>query len=112
MSQAQSQPKSRARETIEGLIADHRVMLFMKGSKHFPQCGFSHEVAARLKQHGVPFEAYNVLTDPEVRQDIKEFSSWPTIPQLYIAGEFIGGCDIVRELDESGELATMLAGEG
>lgn len=110
MSEVESQSKSRARQTIEGLIADNRIMLFMKGSKHFPQCGFSHEVVARIKQHGVEFNAYNVLTDPEVRQDIKTFSSWPTIPQLYIGGEFIGGCDIVRELDESGELATMLRG--
>lgn len=108
MSEAESTPKSRARETIEGLIANNRVMLFMKGSKHFPQCGFSHEAVARIKQHGVEFETYNVLTDPEVRQDIKDFSSWPTIPQLYVAGEFIGGCDIVRELDENGELQTML----
>lgn len=96
------------RATIEQLIRDHRIMLFMKGNKSFPSCGFSHEVVARLKRHGAQFETFNVLADPAIRQGIKEFSSWPTIPQLYVNGEFVGGCDIVREMDESGELEQLI----
>jgi monothiol glutaredoxin len=90
------------------LVANHKVLLFMKGNKTFPQCGFSAAVVEVLKRHGVPFETINVLQDANVREGIKQFSSWPTIPQLYINGEFIGGCDIVRELDASGELADKL----
>lgn len=93
---------------IAHLVANHRVLLFMKGNKTFPQCGFSAAVVEVLKRHGVPFETVNVLQDASVREGIKQFSSWPTIPQLYIAGEFIGGCDIVREMDASGELADKL----
>jgi monothiol glutaredoxin len=98
------------RETIDRLIHTHPVMLFMKGSKTFPQCGFSAAVVEVLKKHGVAFETVNVLADPALREGIKEYSRWPTIPQLYIAGEFIGGCDIVRELDASGELRQKLSG--
>jgi monothiol glutaredoxin len=94
---------------IDQLIADNRVMLFMKGNKMFPACGFSAAVVQVLKQHSVPFETFNVLQDPSMRAGIKEYSDWPTIPQLYVAGEFIGGCDIVREMDANGELAPLLA---
>lgn len=93
---------------IAHLVANNRVVLFMKGNKTFPQCGFSAAVVEVLKRHAVPFETVNVLQDQAVREGIKQFSSWPTIPQLYINGEFIGGCDIVREMDASGELADKL----
>lgn len=94
--------------TIDSLIRDNKIVVFMKGNKSFPSCGFSHEVVARLKQHSAKFETFNVLTDAGVRQQIKLHANWPTIPQLYVNGEFVGGCDIVRELDESGELATLV----
>ena len=94
---------------IASLIAQHKVLLFMKGSKSFPQCGFSSRVVDVLKREGVPFETVNVLADPEIRQGIKEFSNWPTIPQLYVGGKFLGGCDIVTEMHASGELAKELA---
>ena len=90
------------------LVANHKVLLFMKGNKSFPQCGFSAAVVEVLKRHSVPFETINVLQDAGVREGIKQFSSWPTIPQLYVNGEFIGGCDIVREMDASGELGDKL----
>ena len=93
---------------IAHLVANNKVMLFMKGNKTFPQCGFSAVVVEILKKHGAPFETFNVLSDPAVREGVKQFASWPTIPQLYIGGEFIGGCDIVRELDANGELADKL----
>ena len=93
---------------IANLVANHRVVLFMKGNKSFPQCGFSAAVVEVLKRHAVPFETINVLQDQAVREGIKQFSSWPTIPQLYVNGEFIGGCDIVREMDANGELADKL----
>ncbi len=96
------------RQVIENLIRQHRVMLFMKGNKMFPQCGFSAAVVEVLKQQRVPFETFNVLSDATIREGIKEFSSWPTIPQLYVDGEFIGGCDIVRELHANGELGEKL----
>ncbi|HRG95374.1 MAG TPA: Grx4 family monothiol glutaredoxin [Polyangiaceae bacterium] len=98
-----------AQAHIAKLIADHKVVLFMKGSKSFPQCGFSSRVVELLKREGVPFETVNVLADPAIRQGIKDFSNWPTIPQLYVDGKFIGGCDIVTELAASGELAKELA---
>ena len=96
------------RTRIEGLIAKNRVMLFMKGSRQIPACGFSNAVVQILKKEGVAFETFNILADPEVRQSLKEYSSWPTYPQLYVAGKFVGGCDIVTELHQSGELATLL----
>ena len=96
-------------ETIAADIKAHKVVLFMKGTPDFPQCGFSAKVVHILHEHGATFHAINVLDDDEVRQGIKEYSSWPTIPQLYINGEFLGGCDIVTELDERDELAGMLA---
>lgn len=94
---------------IEHLVTNNRVMLFMKGNKMFPQCGFSAAVVEVLKKHGVPFEAFNVLSDMNVREGIKEYSDWPTIPQLYVGGEFVGGCDIVREMDATGELVELFA---
>jgi monothiol glutaredoxin len=95
---------------IQGMISQNKVMLFMKGSKQFPACGFSNAVVQILKKEGVPFETFNVLSDAEVRQGIKDFANWPTIPQLYVNGKFIGGCDIITELHQSGELAKELAG--
>jgi monothiol glutaredoxin len=97
------------RTRIKSTIESQRVVLFMKGTKNFPQCGFSHRVVEILKKHGVTFADVNVLTDPAVREGIKEYSNWATIPQLYVEGKFIGGCDIVTELNESGELSGLLA---
>ena len=96
------------RQHFDELVKKNKVVLFMKGNKHFPQCGFSAQVIGILKETGVPFETVNVLSDPSVRDGIKEYSSWPTIPQLYVKGEFVGGCDIVREMFESGELKQVL----
>jgi monothiol glutaredoxin len=93
---------------IEHLVQTNRVCLFMKGNKSFPQCGFSGAVVDILKRHGADFFAFNVLSDNNVREGIKEYAEWPTIPQLYIDGEFVGGCDIVREMDANGELAQAL----
>ncbi len=101
--------EAQVRDYIAQLIADNRVMLFMKGNKLFPQCGFSGAVLEILKKHKVKFGTFNVLRDMDIREGIKAYSEWPTIPQLYIDGEFIGGCDIVREMDENGELAEKLA---
>lgn len=98
---------------IQNEIDNHDVVLFMKGSRKLPQCGFSATVVAVLERLGVQdYADVNVLLDPELRQGIKEFSDWPTIPQLYVKGEFIGGCDIVREMYESGELAELLKEKG
>lgn len=99
-------------EKIQKDINENDVVLFMKGTADFPMCGFSSLVVQVLKQLDVPFKDLNVLDDPELRQGIKDFTNWPTIPQLYIKGEFIGGCDIVREMYESGELQTLLADKG
>ncbi len=89
-------------------ISDNPVVLYMKGSPVFPQCGFSSTVVQVLSHLGVRFKGIDILQDQALRQGIKEFSSWPTIPQLYVRGEFVGGCDIVREMYESGELIEML----
>ena len=97
---------------IEKDIAENDVVLFMKGTPQFPMCGFSGQVVQILTHLGVPFRGVNVLDDDGVRQGIKEFSNWPTIPQLYVKGEFVGGCDIVREMFQSGELAHHLADSG
>lgn len=94
--------------TIRDQIAANDIVLYMKGSQLFPQCGFSSQVVSILKHLGVDFTDYNVLESDDLRQGIKTFSNWPTIPQLYIRGEFIGGCDIVTEMYESGELAEMV----
>jgi monothiol glutaredoxin len=97
------------RTRIQALVDERPVVLFMKGNKLFPRCGFSATVVEVLKRTGVPFHTIDVLADPEIRQGIKEFANWPTIPQLYVKGQFIGGCDIVRDLYESGELDEVLA---
>ena len=97
------------RKRIADTIAKGRVMLFMKGNPAMPQCGFSAAVVAILKQTGVPFESYNILADPELREGLKEYSSWPTYPQLYVDGKLVGGADIVRDLHDRGELAKLLA---
>jgi len=96
------------RKKIEETVSGSKVVLFMKGTKNFPQCGFSARVVQALKKTGEPFVDVNVLADAEVREGIKEFSSWPTIPQLYVGGKFVGGCDIVTELDQNGELDPLL----
>ena len=99
-------------ERIQKDITDNPVVLYMKGTPVFPQCGFSAAVVQVLTHMGVKFKGINVLEDPELRQGIKEFTNWPTIPQLYVKGEFVGGCDIVREMYQSGELAEMLQTKG
>ncbi len=93
-------------------IAAHDVGVFMKGTPQFPQCGFSAAVTNVLSQLGVPFNGVDVLADDAIRQGIKAFSNWPTIPQVYVKGEFVGGCDIVREMYQSGELQRLLDREG
>jgi len=97
---------------IQEDIDTNDVVLFMKGTPVFPQCGFSAALVQALTLLGVKFKGIDVLQDPSLRQGIKEFSSWPTIPQLYVKGEFVGGCDIVREMYESGELSELLANSG
>ncbi|HZL58262.1 MAG TPA: Grx4 family monothiol glutaredoxin [Stellaceae bacterium] len=99
-------------DRIKQDITDNSVVLFMKGTPVFPQCGFSAAVVQILTQLGVKFKGIDVLSDPSVRQGIKEYSNWPTIPQLYVKGEFVGGCDIIREMHDNGELKTLLAGKG
>ena len=101
-----------AMDRIRADIASNDVVLFMKGTKAMPQCGFSSRVAGVLNYMGVEFLDVNVLADPEVRQGIKDFSDWPTVPQLYVKGEFVGGCDIVTEMTLSGELDALLDGKG
>jgi monothiol glutaredoxin len=97
---------------IKSQIDAAPVLLFMKGTPMFPQCGFSARVIQILKHAGVPFKTVNVLEDPEIRDGIKEFSNWPTIPQLYVKGEFIGGCDIITEMYQAGELQSLFAEKG
>ena len=100
-------------ETIKQDIGTNDVVLYMKGSKKLPQCGFSSVVASVLERLGVAeYKDVNVLLDDEIRHGIKEFSDWPTIPQLYVKGEFIGGCDIVREMYQTGELQELLSEKG
>ena len=99
-------------ERISQEVADNPVVLYMKGTPVFPQCGFSAAVVQILSHLGVKFKGVDVLTDPGIRQGIKEFSNWPTIPQLYVKGEFIGGCDIIREMYEAEELKPFLAEKG
>ena len=99
-------------DRIKSEVDESPVVLFMKGTPVFPQCGFSAAVVQVLNAMGVKFNSVDVLTDPEVRQGIKEFSNWPTIPQLYVKGEFVGGCDIVREMFETGELSELFSTRG
>ena len=96
------------RKRIVDTIARGRVMLFMKGNPAMPQCGFSAAVVGILKEAGVPFDSYNILADPELREGLKMYSSWPTYPQLYFDGKLVGGADIVRDLHEKGELKQIL----
>ena len=97
---------------IDDTVKSNDVVLFMKGNKTMPQCGFSSRVAGVLNYMGVDYQDVNVLEDDGLRQGIKEFSDWPTIPQLYVKGEFVGGCDIVREMYETGELTEMFQTRG
>jgi monothiol glutaredoxin len=99
-------------DRLQGLVEANDVLLFMKGSPLFPQCGFSSRAVAILNHLNVPFESVDVLQDQGIRQGIKAFSDWPTIPQLYVKGEFVGGSDIMMEMYESGELGQLLADAG
>jgi monothiol glutaredoxin len=99
------------KQRIEKTIANQRVMLFMKGNPAMPQCGFSATVVGILKQVGVPFGSFNILADAELREGLKQYSNWPTYPQLYFDGKLVGGCDIVREMHASGELESLLKAE-
>jgi monothiol glutaredoxin, Grx4 family len=96
-------------DIIHQQVTKNPVVLYMKGDPQFPQCGFSHQAVQILKKHQVEFIAINVLENEAIRQGIKAYSDWPTIPQLYIHGEFIGGCDIIKSLDASGDLANQLS---
>ena len=97
---------------IDGEVKGNDVVLFMKGTKEFPQCGFSGQLVQILNYLGVDYKDVNVLASDELRQGIKDYSNWPTIPQLYVKGEFVGGCDIVREMFQSGEITGLLAEKG
>ncbi|MEA2699519.1 MAG: monothiol glutaredoxin [Myxococcales bacterium] len=99
------------RKRIAETIGKDRIMLFMKGNPAMPQCGFSAAVVGLLKQVGVPFGSFNILADQELREGLKEYSHWPTYPQLYVDGKLVGGADIVRDLHEKGELAPLLQGQ-
>ncbi|MEA3079401.1 MAG: monothiol glutaredoxin [Sphingomonadales bacterium] len=102
---------SDAQSRIDALVKSNDVVLFMKGTALFPQCGFSSRAIAILDHLGVPYETVDVLQDPEIRAGIKDYSEWPTIPQLYVKGEFVGGSDIMMEMFESGELQQLVAAE-
>jgi monothiol glutaredoxin len=97
-----------AQTRIKTLVDSNKIMVFMKGNKLMPQCGFSNTVVQILNKLGVPFETLDVLADPEIRQGVKEFSNWPTIPQVYVNGEFLGGSDILIELYQKGELQQLV----
>ena len=99
-------------ERIETDIKANPVVLFMKGTPVFPQCGFSARVVQILSHLGVPFKGVNVLEDMEIREGIKAYTNWPTIPQLYVGGEFVGGCDIIMEMFQAGELSTLMKDKG
>ena len=99
-------------ERIQQQIDGDSVVLYMKGTPVFPMCGFSAQVVQVLSHVGVPFQSYNILEDQDLRQGLKEFSNWPTFPQLYVKGELVGGCDIVREMYETGELGQFLTEKG
>ena len=99
-------------QRIQDQLKSNPVVLYMKGTPDFPQCGFSARVVQILTHMGVPFQTANVLEDEGLREGIKQFSNWPTIPQLYVKGEFVGGCDIVTEMFQSGELKTALEEKG
>jgi monothiol glutaredoxin len=99
-------------DMIDGEVKSNDVVLFMKGTPQFPQCGFSGQVVQMLDYLGVPYKGINVLADADLRQGIKDYANWPTIPQLYIKGEFVGGCDIIKEMFQSGELQDQLQEQG
>jgi monothiol glutaredoxin len=99
---------SDAKERIAELVGKNDVVLFMKGTALFPQCGFSGRAVAILDHHAVPYETVDVLQDPDIRQGIKDYSDWPTVPQLYVKGQFVGGSDIMMEMFESGELKELV----
>ena len=99
------------KKRIEETISKERIMLFMKGSPSMPQCGFLAAVVGVLKEEGVQFGSFNILADNDLREGLKEYSSWPTFPQLYVDGKLVGGCDIVRSMHAKGELAPVLAGK-
>ncbi|MGQ3357130.1 MAG: Grx4 family monothiol glutaredoxin [Phreatobacter sp.] len=101
-----------AHDKIDAEVKNNDVVLFMKGTAQFPMCGFSGQVVQILDYLGVPFKGINVLDADDIRQGIKDYSNWPTIPQLYVKGEFIGGCDITREMFQSGELAELMKSNG
>jgi monothiol glutaredoxin len=96
------------KQRLQGLVDSHKIVLFMKGTKSFPQCGFSATVVEVLKRLDADFTTVNILADAEVRQGMKDYSNWPTFPQLYIEGRFVGGCDIVRDMYTAGELAPIV----
>ncbi len=96
------------KQQIEKDIKENKVMIYMKGTPEFPQCGFSGQVVSIFKQYKIPFGAKNVLEDPDLRQGIKDFTDWPTIPQIFINGEFVGGCDIITEMHNKGELKKLM----
>lgn len=98
------------KETIQAQINEYPALLYMKGTPQFPQCGFSSRVVTIMKRIGQPFAYINVLEEPEIRENVKYVSDWPTFPQLFINGELVGGCDIIEQLDEQGELEGMLSG--
>ena len=100
------------KEKIENIIKDNEILLFMKGTPVMPKCGFSAAVVGVLSHMGVKFNSVNVLEDAEIREGIKEYSDWPTIPQLYVKNEFVGGCDIIREMHENGELTEYFTQAG
>jgi monothiol glutaredoxin len=97
-----------ATQQIEQAVRNNKIMIFMKGTRNFPQCGFSAATVQVFESLGVPFETADVLADQDLREGIKRYTSWPTIPQVFIDGKFVGGCDIIRELYESGELETLV----
>ena len=104
--------QSDMQDQIAQTVGAHDIVLFMKGTPDFPQCGFSGQVVQILDYLGVPYEGVNVLDDPAIRQGVKDYANWPTVPQLYVKGEFVGGCDIVREMFQAGELQEHLKGQG
>lgn len=103
---------SAVKEYIQGEVDSNNIVLFMKGTPDFPQCGFSGQVVQILNYLGVDYKGVNVLADDDIRQGIKDYSDWPTVPQLYVKGEFVGGCDIVREMFQASELQNMLTEKG
>jgi monothiol glutaredoxin len=108
----QEKPMTDANQAIDNEVKSNDVVLFMKGTPQFPMCGFSSQVVQILDYLGVPYKGINVLEDESMRQGVKDYSNWPTVPQLYVKGEFVGGCDITREMFQAGELQQLLADKG